>query len=178
MMILRKGVGDINELVATLNDRQVKRNVLTKRITIALLPLFLGGLIYLTYRVETLSMFRWFDNIGATKFIYFLRTNEILQNVRLSEWIKFSLPDALWIFSFTYIMLTIWKFKITQSSAFWIFLAPTIGLVSEIGQLFGFISGTFDIVDLILIIVALTIPLSRIVIFNFKSISNEQIKNA
>jgi hypothetical protein len=164
--------------VATLKNRPVTRNILTNRITLAIFPLLFGGLIYLTYRVETLKMFRWFDNIGATAVINFLRTNKTLHSIYFPEWVKFSLPDALWIFSFTYFMLTIWKFKITPSSAFWIFLAPTIGLVSEIGQLFGFISGTFDIVDLILIIVALTIPFSKILILNFKSKSYEQIKNA
>jgi len=156
----------------------VKINVLINRILITLLPLIFGGFIYLTYRIETLKMFRWFDNIGATDFINFLRTNEILQSISLTQWIKFSLPDALWIFSFTYFMLTIWKFNITKSSAFWIFLAPTIGLFSEIGQLIGLIPGTFDLVDLIFIIVAMIIPFSKIAFFNFKSINYEQIKNA
>ncbi len=154
------------------------RNVLTNRILTTLIPLIFGGLIYLTYRVETLKMFRWFDNIGATDFIIFLRTNEILQAISLPQWVKFSLPDALWIFSFTYFMLTIWKFKITKSSAFWIFLAPTIGLFSEIGQLIGLFPGTFDLIDLVLLIVAMAIPFFQLVIINFKTINYEQIKNA
>ena len=150
------------------------RNVWTNRILTTLIPLIFGGLIYLTYRVETLKMFRWFDNIGATDFIIFLRTNEILQPISLPQWVKFSLPDALWIFSFTYFMLTIWKFKITKSSAFWIFLAPTIGLFSEIGQLIGLIPGTFDLVDLVLLIVAMAIPFSQLAIINFKTNNYEQ----
>lgn len=154
------------------------RNVLTNRILTTLIPLIFGGLIYLTYRVETLKMFRWFDNIGATDLIIFLRTNEISQAISLPQWVKFSLPDALWIFSFTYFMLTIWKFKISKSSAFWIFLAPTIGLFSEIGQLIGLIPGTFDLVDLVLLIIAMVIPFSQLVIINFKTIKYEQIKNA
>lgn len=156
----------------------MNKTILAKRILTSLLPLIFGGLIYLTYRVETLKMFGWFDSMKATDFINFLRTNDFLQTINLPEWIKYSLPDALWIFSFTYFMLTIWKFKITQSSAFWIFLAPVIGLFSELGQLYGVVPGTYDPVDLILIIVAMTVPFLKIVNFNFKSINYEQIKNA
>jgi len=156
----------------------VTRNVLTNRILITVIPLIFGGLIYLTYRVETLKMFRWFDNIGASDFINIIRENEFLRANTLPQWIKFSLPDALWIFSFTYFMMTIWKFKINRSSAFWIFLAPTIGLFSEIGQLIGLIPGTFDLVDLIFLIIAMAIPFFQFVIINFKTINYEQIKNA
>lgn len=146
----------------------------TFRILTALIALILGGLIYLTYRVKTLKMFRWLDNIGAHDVINSIRTNDFLQTIYLPQWVKFSLPDALWIFSYTYFTMTVWKFEITKSSAFWIFLAPIIGLFSEIGQLIGLIPGTFDFIDLIFLIAGLAIPFTQLAVMNLKKVNHEQ----
>jgi hypothetical protein len=138
------------------------------KIIIGTLPVFLGGLIYLTYRAETLLMFSWSKYIGFTDFVNFLRTNSQLQDLAIPNWVKFSLPDALWLFSFTYIILFLWDFKINRQSAAWIFLAPTVGLFSELGQLVEIIPGTFDKMDLLLLFLATIIPFSFV--SNFKSI--------
>jgi hypothetical protein len=132
--------------------------IMKLKIFIGTLPVFLGGLIYLTYRANTLLMFDWFKFIGLTDLIFFLRTDNQLQNLSIPNWITFSLPDALWLFSFTYIILLIWDFKITRQSVLWIFLAPIVGLFSEIGQLVGIIPGTFDKVDLILLLLSTALP--------------------
>ncbi len=138
------------------------------KILIGTLPVFLGGLIYLTYRAETLLMFSWSKYIGFTDFVNFLRTDIQLQNLAIPNWVKFSLPDALWLFSFTYIILFLWDFKINRQSAFWIILAPTVGLFSELGQLVEVIPGTFDKMDLLLLLLATISPFSFV--SNFKSI--------
>jgi hypothetical protein len=151
-------------------------NEVNRKITIAISPIIIGGLIYLTYRVDTLKMFTWFDKIGTTSFVNFLRKNDFLQGLHIPNWVKYSLPDALWIFSFTYSMLLLWQFKLTRTNAFWIFIAPTTGLFLEIGQLFGVIPGTFDIMDLLFLIIAMTIPFLNSQFFNLKSINNEKNK--
>lgn len=133
-----------------------------KQLFIGTLPLMLGGLIYLTYRTDALLMFDWFDKIGISDFIDFLRSTEQIQNLIIPDWIKFSLPDALWLFSFTYTLLILWDFKINRQSAFWLFIVPTIGLFSEIGQLIGVIRGTFDKLDLMLLLTATILPFSQL----------------
>lgn len=138
------------------------------KILIGTLPVLLGGLIYLTYRADTLLMFIWFKYIGLTGFINFLRTDNLLQNLTIPNWVKFSLPDALWLFSFTYSILLLWDFKLNRQSVIWIFLAPTVGLFSELGQLVGAIRGTFDNVDLLLLLLATILSFSFVI--NFKSI--------
>jgi len=129
-----------------------------KKIIIGTLPVILGGLIYLTYRTDTLTMFDWFNKIGLADTVSLLRSNQHLQGLIIPNWIKFSLPDALWLLSFNYILLTIWDFNVNSQSAFWLFLAPLIGLFSEIGQLIGLVPGTFDLVDLALLLIATIIP--------------------
>lgn len=141
---------------------------MTRKILIGTLPVFVGGLIYLTYRTDTLIMFGWFSNIGLSDTVDFLRSNQHLQNLNIPSWIKYSLPDALWLFSFNYVLLTLWDFNVNRHSAFWLFLAPAIGLFSEIGQLIGLVPGTFDFMDLVLLIIATLIPF--LLVDNSKSI--------
>jgi hypothetical protein len=146
-------------------------NEMTKKIMIGLLPVILGGLIYLTYRTESLVLFGWFNKIGLTNTVDFLRSNQYLQNLTIPNWIKFSLPDALWLFSLNLTLLTLWNFKVNRQSAFWLLSAPTIGLFSEIGQMVNIVPGTFDIVDLVLLFLATLIPF--LLVKNIKSIKTE-----
>lgn len=131
---------------------------MAKHIIIGLFPVLIGGLIYLTYRTETLLMFGWFNYIGFSDVIEFLRLNPLLQNIAIPNWIKYSLPDALWLFSFNYILLIFWNFRIDIHSVFWFFLSASIGVFSELGQLINIIPGTFDYIDLLLLLIASIIP--------------------
>ena len=129
----------------------------TKIFLQVVLPLLSGGLIYILFRADSLLMFRWFDKLGATAFISFCRQHTVGQ-FSLPTWFIYSLPDALWIFSFTRLMLAIWQDKFSVQSIFWILIAPTIGLLSEIGQAFDFVRGTFDLSDLTFILIASALP--------------------
>ena len=121
-----------------------------------ILPLLIGGLTYILFRADSLLMFRWFDTIGLQQVIETAR--QFIGHSRLPAWTIFSLPDALWIFSFTSLMLIIWRDKFSAQSIFWLCIAPTVGLLSEIGQGFHFIRGTFDPMDLTLILIASILP--------------------
>lgn len=131
---------------------------MTPKIIKALIPVTLGGLIYITYRSHSLIMFSWFDSLGLSNLIHSFRANEYLQRVIVPGWFKYSLPDALWLYSFVYFTLLIWKFKINARSLFWILLSPVIGIGSEIGQLLKLLPGTFDMVDLLFLLLATILP--------------------
>lgn len=130
---------------------------LLNKIAIPVILLIIGGMIYLTYRVDTLKMFSWVDIIGANDYINLLRSNHFLNEYQLPKWIIYSLPDALWVYSFSYLMLLIWNFKITISNAFWLSIGPFIGVFSELGQLINIVPGTYDPIDLFFIITAIII---------------------
>ena len=74
---------------------------MTRKMITGILPVIVGGLIYLTYRTDSLLMLGWFNNIGLSDTVDFLRSNQHLQNLTIPNWIKFSLPDALWLFHST-----------------------------------------------------------------------------
>jgi len=123
------------------------------RLTLTVIfPLLIGGLTYILFRADSLLMFRWFDNFGLGEIIKTARQS--IGHSNLPAWTIFSLPDALWIFSFTSFILIIWQDKFSAQSIPWILIAPIIGLFSEIGQAFHLVRGTFDLTDLTLILIA------------------------
>lgn len=132
---------------------------MTRKILIAILPVHAGGFIYLTYRKDDLILSDWFNWIGLTGNVEQLRTNRFLQSLTIPNWVKFNLPDALWMFSLNYVVLALWNFSVNRQSAFWLLLTPTVGFAYEIGQLVGLVPGTFDIVDLFLLLIASLLPL-------------------
>lgn len=139
-----------------------------RKVALGIFPLIIGGLIYITYRVDTLIMFRWFEKIGLLNLIDTIRSNQQLQSLIIPSWVKYSLPDALWLFSLNYTLFTLWNFKINKQSAFWMISASTIGVFWEIGQLFGIVNGTFDIIDLFFLVIASLILFFPIT--NFKNL--------
>src|SRR5690606_36662183 len=128
-----------------------------------LLPIFVGGLIYLLFRSKSLIMFNWFDTIGILDLIqtfrnYFIGIKEIVP-----IWVNYSLPDALWVYSFTStILLFESNWKVLK---FWLLVPFLFGPLIEIFQLFRLFPGTYDPSDLLFTSIAF---ITRILIFNYK----------
>lgn len=132
---------------------------INNRLTLTvLLPLLIGAMIYILFRDDSIKMFSWFEKIGIGGFLKIFRES-ISNQSYIPKWIIFSLPDALWAFSFTNIMLIMWQDKITKSSVLWILLAPAIAILSEVGQALKIVHGTFDILDLILLFIFSIAPI-------------------
>lgn len=111
------------------------------------IPLFIGCLIYVLFRTDTLLynklLGNFFTPIGSPK-------------IFLQKIIIFSLPDGLWAMSYTMLIFHLRNDK-TFKTLIWSILIPVIGVLSEIGQLYYLIPGTFDIIDLIMYIIAPTL---------------------
>jgi len=115
--------------------------------TYVLLPIFIGGLIYIVSRSKSLKMFNWFEKINLSNEVRIIR--DYFSNIELPNWIIYNLPDFLWVFSFTSLLFIIWNKKIEKENVFYILFPMGIGVLSEFGQLFSIINGTFDKVDII-----------------------------
>lgn len=121
------------------------------------LTLLCGGLIYVLFRTATLKMFVWYKTIGLGGLTNGLRKLTFKFANELPEWILFSLPDGLWVFSYVCSMLAIWQNSVSSKNAFWILIIPILAIGSEIGQLFGLVVGTFDFADLLFYIFGMTL---------------------
>ena len=101
-------------------------------------------------------MFKWFRYLSLENQILEIRKSI---NFELPNWFVFNLPDGLWIFSYTFMMLKIWNYKFTIKSLFWILLMPLIAITSEFLQYFHILCGTFDLLDLIFYLLGTSLPL-------------------
>lgn len=143
-----------------------KKNMTVLSIILSVLLFFAGGMIYLLYRTTNLIMFEWVEYVDLGNSIRYLR-NEMAY-YSLPQWIKFSLPDGLWVLSYVIFMGTIWKFKLRES-LFYILLLPIISVFSELLQLFDLLRGTFDIVDLIFYLFASVLGILYINLLNYNN---------
>ena len=129
-----------------------------KTLLFPFLTILLGGFIYVSFRVESLRMFSWFNSISLYKVIIATRNYTLNYDFLIPDWVKFSLPDGLWLFSFISLILITWKNEINSSNLFWLIGLPIIALLSEIGQSFSFVPGTFDWIDIAMYLIGFMLP--------------------
>lgn len=118
-----------------------------------LLPIFIGGLIYLSFRHTTLNMFKWFELMSLSNFINSIR--ETLHPIRtiLPNWIIYSLPDGLWVYSFSSSFLIIWQDNL-NAVKYWLLIPLLLGTFAEVLQLLKILPGTSDLIDFFVCIIA------------------------
>ncbi len=134
----------------------------------AFLILFIGGIIYLFFRPHNLQMFLWLRSINAEQYF---RMKSFNQESKILCFCVYSLPNMLWAIS-AYILFGIVlqndrKLFFIYSSGFCL-----INLVSEVFQKFQIISGTFDFMDLLVLLISYGIG---VLIYEF--IIKEKLKN-
>jgi hypothetical protein len=154
-----------------LNDNSIKDMQKIKLSIIHIIfPLTIGGIIYISFRSTSLKMFIWFKQIGVGDSVLTLRHQLSGIESILPRWIYLSLPDGLWVYSFTSALLIIWENQF-RNAKFWLVFPLLTGIVTEIAQGIKLYPGTFDILDLVFSIIA---SLLSIVIINIKYIQNEK----
>jgi hypothetical protein len=117
-----------------------------------------GSLLYVLFRTSNLKMFNWFEKLNILDSIQYLRTYTANNANVLPDFILYSLPDGLWLFSYVSLMLYLWKNELNRQNLFWIFVMPVFSFLSELGQLTQLVPGTFDITDLIMYLSAAFLP--------------------
>ena len=105
-------------------------------------------------------MFRT-DTLLYNKLLGNLFTPIASPNTFLQRILVFSLPDGLWAMSYTMLIFHLRNDK-TLKTLIWSIIIPIIGILSEISQYYLLIPGTFDIIDLIMYIVAPTLAIRLI----------------
>ena len=121
------------------------------------MPMILGGFLYILFREDSIVMFDWYNSLGFESIIYHFREN-INTNIHLPKWIVYSLPDGIWIYSLTSLMLIIWYKDSSKTKYIWFLIGPILGISAELGQLINIVPGTFDNTDLIFCLIASITP--------------------
>ncbi len=131
--------------------------------SLSIITLFVGGGIYLSYRSETLLMFRWADTLHLNGLVDNLRQS--MSAYTPSDFVKYNLPDGLWSLSYFLTMFSIWG-KVGKENIKWFCLMPIIALISEFMQLTSIISGQFDLWD----VVCYSLPLNILIVIKIVKI--------
>jgi hypothetical protein len=115
--------------------------------TLGTLTIITGGLVYVIFRTKRLIMFSLFAKLRLSTSVEYLRNT--YGNLPLYAWVKYNLPAALWLFSYLFIMDSIWS-NHPNRALYWTFMSiiPVLAFCSEILQYHSLIPGTFDLMDL------------------------------
>ena len=129
-----------------------------------LIPLLLGGLLYILFRSTELRMFNWFSSFGISNVILKARAYFFEIKIHLPSWIYYSLPDGLWVYALTSALLILWN-NDKRKAIVWLIVPFSTGILVEILQGLSLFRGTFDILDLTFSSIGL---LLSIIIINLK----------
>ena len=116
---------------------------------LALFFIITGGLIYICFRSENILFFSWMQYFNINYSI--LRQANLGNNMIMSYFI-YSFPNGLWVLS----GLLFLKAFLRNNKKYLIFYSIVFIFISisiEVGQLFGIISGAFDIFDIFTILI-------------------------
>jgi len=124
------------------------------RAIVAILTMFVGGMTYVLWRPESLTMFSWFCQLGTGQFVDSLRAVAAPYANTFPVWFYYSLPEALWLYSGLASFDVIWAGHVGPAAWVWSGILAALALASEIGQSLGLVPGRFDYMDIALLLVA------------------------
>jgi hypothetical protein len=103
-------------------------------------------------------MFNWFNAIGIQNLIQYIRLNLSFLKPIIPDWTYYSLPDGLWIYSFSSFLIIYWD-NYYKTFNYWLFIPFVCGIVVELLQFVKLFPGTFDIIDLFFLSLGLSLSL-------------------
>jgi hypothetical protein len=121
---------------------------------LAVLCLFVGSAIYILFRPTTLLMFHWADAIDIMHCISPWRAMVSSVEEFLPRWFVFSVPFALWVLAYLFLVIALWEKSQCWIGAMWFWFLPIIASCAELAQMKGIVPGTFDWGDFAAIIIA------------------------
>ena len=140
-----------------------------------ILPITIGGLIYVCWRDPGLLMFKWFRALGFEPLILQLRLATAAIRPALPFWFVYSLPDGLWVYALSAFMALVWSGSRPSILKIACLLAgPVLGAGSELGQLARIVPGSFDWTDFLFYLSAGALAFFAVSRLHSKRSINEQ----
>ncbi len=132
---------------------------------IAFIPILVGGFIYVMFRADTIRLFHWLFIAGLYDPIMLIRRYAEAIIPYIPEWIIYSFPNGLWVFSYAFIMTYLWSNRNSVIKYVWLFSIPFLGLGYEALQYVEVIPGAFCYQDLLFCFIGLIIGVKLAVIY-------------
>jgi hypothetical protein len=140
---------------SSINRPSLLRGVLSRTGCHVLLPLLVGASIYTLWRSRHLLVFGWYRATGLGHLVEYVRHVAYPFRSAVPQVILYSLPDALWVYSFTAALALIWRFESKSlPRLIWLLIPSVLAVGAEFGQALHLVPGTFDLSDIISYIIA------------------------
>jgi len=123
----------------------------------AFMCVFLCGMMYISFRPDTLKMFHFFKVFGLLDYLEELQHNP----ARVPSWMLYNLPDGIWLFAYSILIGCFWNFKIKDCWMF-ILVMPFICIPHEFLQGLGIMHGTYDPSDVLAYLLAIMVGFTYI----------------
>lgn len=123
------------------------RVTLQRVLLLVIAPLVLGAVVYVAWRPTDVVLVGWFP----VAIVHALRTT--LGAWHLPRVLVESAPDLAWAWAFGAALALVWRARPWRAKAPWLAAGLVVAASSEIGQLWGVLPGTFDVIDLAAIVV-------------------------
>lgn len=117
------------------------------QILLAIFPVFIAILIYLLFRDKNIYLVSLFSELKCISNLEEIRDNSKIIQFYIPNWVIYSLPDGLWSLSI-YSLVSI--FVGNKLSFIYNIVLFTIIILLELFQLFQFMKGTFDPIDILI----------------------------
>lgn len=124
------------------------RGTRARFVLFAVLPVLLGGLVYVCFRPTNLLLFDWATAAGLSGAVGSLRTFMAPLGPWLPGWAIHSAPAGLWGMALVATVALIWRGEIDRRACAYLTIAIATACGSEVLQWTGHMPGTFDPVDL------------------------------
>ncbi len=112
-------------------------------------PLLLAFFIYISFRNESILINILIRKTFLKELFLDYRNSIFPLHSSLPQYICYSLPAALWLFSSLNLMFLLWKFEINRYNIIWYAIPILYCLLLEIIQMNHITDGTFDPMDLL-----------------------------
>lgn len=140
----------------------------------AIITILTGGLIYIIFRTDSLLMFRWFEYLYISDFIYYIRNSLTIPLPSAIKSFLNTAPGGFWTFSYTVFLLFIWNLEINRRNIFYFLIIPAAAVSSEFFQLAGLIPGTFNYLDIVSYLTGTILP----VLIHYRKINFKKYENS
>lgn len=124
-----------------------------------LLPICIGAFIYILFRKESLTVFLWLDKASLSGTVMILRDAIAGYKDKMPALVLYSLPDGIWVYSATSLMLIIWKENWKHIMVLpWILIPLFLSIGAELLQLVHVVEGSFCLYDMAFYLIGFISP--------------------
>ncbi len=140
---------------------------------LSFLSLAMGGMWYMALRQSPPVFVDFLADIGFAGWLAAFRQTFALFRKSIPEVLLYSMPNALWSFSYTLIMMDIWWRDTSRTRYFWLATIPVVVFGWEGLQYSNLVSGTGCFEDLIFSLLGLSAAFLMIIYWKRRTYAKE-----